>query len=245
MSSKGSPYFSIILPCLNSESTISLTIKSIINQTFENFELIIVDGLSNDKTVSIIKSFKDDRIKVISETDKGIYDAMNKGISLAEGEWLYFIGGDDELFNDTILNSIYKEITPSCLFIFGNVKFQTNSQIYKGNCDFIKIRENNICQQSVFYHRSIFKVFNLFDLQYPIGADWAMNIRCFMMHRKKIKYTNCIIANYSNNGSSTLITDSNFLKKRNCIYIQSYLKSSLSFKIYSFIYLIKTFLKHD
>ena len=95
------PFFSIITASYNSEKTISDTITSVLNLDFNDFEYIIVDGNSKDKTVDIIKSFiskfeaKGITYKFISEKDKGIYDAWNKGIALSEGQWISFLGSDD------------------------------------------------------------------------------------------------------------------------------------------------------
>jgi len=97
------PFFSIIIPTYNSSATISVALNSIIKQSYQNFEVIIVDGLSNDNTISIISQFQDDRIKIFSEKDKGVYDAMNKGINYANGKWIYFMGSDDYFYDNTIL----------------------------------------------------------------------------------------------------------------------------------------------
>src|ERR1700722_16529958 len=99
---------SIIIPTYNSQNTILTALQSIVKQSFDDFEIIIVDGLSNDDTVTIVKNFQDDRIKIISELDNGIYDAMNKGIDRAKGDWLYFLGSDDRLYNDTVLEDVNK-----------------------------------------------------------------------------------------------------------------------------------------
>ena len=93
--------FSIITATYNSEKTLERTIKSVLNQSYSNFEYIIIDGNSSDKTLYIIKKYEEEFtkkklvFKYLSENDKGIYDAWNKGIDLASGEWISFLGSDD------------------------------------------------------------------------------------------------------------------------------------------------------
>ena len=94
------PFISIIIPTFNAESTILKALESILQQTFKDFEILIIDGLSKDKTIEIVENLKDSRIKIHSDKDIGIYDAMNKGIHYAQGKWLYFIGSDDYLYNN-------------------------------------------------------------------------------------------------------------------------------------------------
>src|SRR4249920_3431468 len=100
------PFFSIIIPTYNSESSLNKTLDSILSQTFTDFEIILTDGVSKDDTIAIAESYNDSRLKIHSEPDKGVYDAMNKGMSLATGKWLYFIGSDDYLYNDEVLQTI-------------------------------------------------------------------------------------------------------------------------------------------
>ena len=99
--------FSIITVCFNSEKTIERTIRSVLNQTFSDYEYIIVDGASKDDTMKIVKSYEDKfdgRLHYISEPDKGIYDAMNKGIRLAQGEIIGIVNSDDWLEDDSLMN---------------------------------------------------------------------------------------------------------------------------------------------
>lgn len=116
------PLISIITVSYNSEKTIERTIQSVLNQSYKNIEYIIVDGLSNDKTVEIIEKYKE-KIKYLSEPDKGIYDAFNKGLKLYSGDYVGFVNSDDILLPNAIEILVkyakkYKEKD----FIFGAVK---------------------------------------------------------------------------------------------------------------------------
>ena len=106
---KVNPYFSIITVCYNSEKTIERTITSLRNQSYQNFEYIIIDGGSTDSTLEIIKKNLDVVSILVSEKDEGIYDAMNKGIDLASGEIIGIINSDDWYENDTLENIFTKQ----------------------------------------------------------------------------------------------------------------------------------------
>ncbi|MFV8799959.1 glycosyltransferase family 2 protein [Yersinia sp. LJYL362] len=107
---KNKKLVSIIIATYNVDGYISACLDSILSQSYESYEVIIVDGISSDKSLDIIKSYTDTRIRLYSEKDKGIYDAWNKGVSLAKGEWLLFIGADDVFYSKdslaTLLNAV-------------------------------------------------------------------------------------------------------------------------------------------
>lgn len=88
----------IITVCFNAEQTLRETIQSVLGQTFQDYEYLIIDGNSSDKTLDIVKEYKSDKIKLYSEDDRGIYNAMNKGIAKAKGEYLYFLNAGDSFF---------------------------------------------------------------------------------------------------------------------------------------------------
>src|SRR5882757_1386619 len=98
---------SVITVVYNGASTLEDTIRSVAGQTFRDFEFLIVDGGSKDATIDIIKKYPDTVTRWISEPDKGVYDAMNKGIRLAEGEWLYFLGSDDTFQDSGVLEGFF------------------------------------------------------------------------------------------------------------------------------------------
>lgn len=103
---------SVITICYNAEETIERTIKSVLNQSYKNLEYIIIDGGSKDNTMKIVKRYKDKISSVISEPDNGIYDAMNKGVRIATGEWLNMMNAGDCYTNDEVLNEIFSTSIP-------------------------------------------------------------------------------------------------------------------------------------
>ena len=103
------PVFSIIIPCYNSEEFIRENIYSVVNQSFKDFEIIVIDNVSLDNTREIIESFNDKRIQIVSEPDSGIYDAMNKGLSLINGELVHILNSDDKYSSNMVLQNIFDD----------------------------------------------------------------------------------------------------------------------------------------
>ena len=209
------PLISIIIPALNSIRTLPETLKSIANQKFRDYEVIVVDGGSTDGLVKLLNDYHqyDARIKFISEKDSGIYDGMNKGITMSTGSWLLFLGSDDRLYNDQVFTSVSDSLKlPENNVVYGNVcmvgdsSWAKDNQIYDGPFDLAKILNKNICHQCIFY-RSDFvkKEIGLYNTEYRLCADWDFNLRCFA--KTKFTYLQAIIAFFHGGGLSTRSTD--------------------------------------
>ena len=197
---------SIIIPTYRAANTLSTALNSIIEQKYAHFEIIIVDAASDDETLCIADSFKDKHsdIKIISEPDKGVYDAMNKGIKMAKGEWVYFIGADDYFFNDRVLTDIFLAPNVSKYHvIYGSVYSPVLGEKYDGEFDKTKIANKNICHQSIFYRRDLFKRLGDFNTNYKIFADWEFNLRWFNRKSVKRKYVDITIAFFASDGLSS------------------------------------------
>ena len=179
------PLLSIITASYNSEKTISRTIKSLLNQSFLNFEYIIVDGKSSDKTVEIINSFKKKfdqkgiEYQFISEKDSGIYDAFNKGIKLANGNWISFLGSDDFYVNKALelYSNEIKNLKEEVDFIHSNVKVE-NKKIIKNKWLWKEFkRKMNIAHVGAFHSAIFFKKYGYFDTKYRIAGDYELLLR--------------------------------------------------------------------
>ncbi len=133
------PIITIIIATFNSERFIQSALESVKNQSFQDWECLIVDGVSKDETLSIVKKYMetDERYRYISEPDKGIYDALNKGIGLAKGDWIYILGSDDKVTYDG-LSELMKDKTP-CDVKCGNIILD-----YNGCLKYKKITISNI-----------------------------------------------------------------------------------------------------
>ncbi len=177
------PLVSIIIPVYNAPSTIEASILSAINQTYLRREIIVVDGGSDAGTIEIIKKYEDKLSFFISERDDGVYDALNKGISKAEGEWIYCLGADDRLSSETVLEQIFETPLKSEKVVFGNVMYTDVSHPLVRKKHFSSLNStivwrNTLHQQSVFYHRSLFYNFR-FNTQYLVLADYDLHLMLY------------------------------------------------------------------
>lgn len=201
--------FSIITVCLNAEKAIRGTIESVLNQDWKNFEYIIVDGASTDETIKIIEEYasKDKRIRWYSQKDRGIYNAMNKGIHYAAGNFLYFLNAGDILFTNDVLRKVADKIVdlhPD--IIIGDIVRKTEKGL-KRDCYAVgnELAENlknsiNVCHQAIF--ASIESLKEGFDEQYKICADYDWLCRQ-VADRKKIEKIDLVIADFDMQGISS------------------------------------------
>jgi glycosyltransferase involved in cell wall biosynthesis len=202
---------SVIIVVYNAKETIKSTIDSILAQIYKNIEIVIIDGGSNDGTIDIVNSYSTKINYFITEKDNGVYDAMNKGISASKGEWIFFLGADDTLFNENVLTSIfiynpYSEID----FLYGDVVLTSNQKVYGGERTYMSLVEKNICHQSIFYKRTVFDKIGNYNLNYKILGDFDFNIRVFESSELKRQYINQTIALYNNKGLSSYTLDKEF-----------------------------------
>ncbi len=200
------PKVSIITPAYNSAKDIEACIVSVAQQTYANKEHLIIDNQSGDGTLEIVKKYAllYPHIQCITERDGGIYDAMNKGIERTSGEWLYFLGSDDVLYDKDVLadlmsseEALYSDI------IYGNVEWGPNGALYDGEFTFVKLIKKNICHQAIFFRRNVFDRLGKFDLQYKVLADWAFNLLWIGRDDIHRSYRNRVIATYGLGGYSS------------------------------------------
>ncbi|MFA6144570.1 MAG: glycosyltransferase family 2 protein [Sulfurimonas sp.] len=194
------PLISIITVVYNGEKYLEETIQSVINQTYDNVEYIIIDGGSTDGTVDIINKYENQIDYWVSERDKGIYDAMNKGIDLAFGDYIFFLGADDRLEN--ILHIIFKDINKRYLLVYGNIKYNT-SLFVKSKFSFQTYLHNTIHHQSAFYSKDLFTNFR-YDIRYKIAADYELNLLVYKNHKVETLYSDNIVSICEDDGISRI-----------------------------------------
>ena len=204
---------SVITAVYNGGSTLERAIKSVASQTFSRIEFIIIDGGSTDCSIELLREYNNSIDYWVSEPDKGIYDALNRGIALATGEWLYFLGADDALVDVNVFDSIFSQ-QDDTKFIYGDVVYGNTGRIYGGEFTRRMLTKENICQQGIFYHADLFKIIGNFDLKYPLLADWVFNMQAFALSGVKPTHVNIVIAEYSLDGASNRIIDYAFAKDR-------------------------------
>ncbi|GGA86306.1 glycosyltransferase family 2 protein [Puia dinghuensis] len=198
------PLISIITVVFNGAATLETTIASVINQTWKEIEYIVVDGGSTDGTLALLDKYKDQITLWVSEPDKGVYDAMNKGVRMARGEWLYFLGSDDWLYKDTVVAALFEEpANRDCHLLYGNVISPSYKGLYDGPFTLEKLLSRNVSHQAAFYRKELFQRLGEFNLQYRLHADWDFNLRCFTAEWVKTKFVAVCIAEFGAEGISS------------------------------------------
>jgi len=188
---------SIITVCYNSEKTIKKTLNSVATQVYKKVEHIVIDGKSIDKTISIVKQYPHIK-KIISEPDKGIYDAMNKGIKIAKGDIIGFLNSDDFYIDDNVLlriANIFKK-SPRLDACYADLvyteRLDTSKTIRYWRSS--KFRPNLFSKgwcpphQTFFARRSVYEQFGNFNLNYRISADVELMMRFLEVHKINVRY---------------------------------------------------------
>jgi len=177
------PLISIITTTYNSASTLKDTVNSVLNQTYSSFEYIIIDGNSIDSTVDLIKSFeaefnkKDIKFRWISEPDTGIYDAFNKGVKLANGDWISFLGSDD-MYTKNAVELYIKNLPKNEVdLLYSNIKIigkKNNTGVWSWH----KFRRSmNIGHVGAFHNKNYFNKYGMFNTSYEIAGDYEILLR--------------------------------------------------------------------
>jgi len=174
------PLVTIITVVYNGIDFLEDTIKSVIAQKYENIEYIIIDGGSTDGTLDIIKKYEEHISLWISEPDKGIYDAMNKGIRLANGEWINFLNAGDSYVNADVLSKIFSSNLDKYTLIYGDIiAIKENGKLLnikavdlKNDCSIIDGMK--VCHQAIFYNRAIL---DNYDEKLKLKAEWKHLIK--------------------------------------------------------------------
>ncbi|MEI6480335.1 MAG: glycosyltransferase family 2 protein [bacterium] len=204
---------SIITPSYNSSKTISDTIESVISQNYSDLEYIIVDGASTDNTKDIVSKYQGKiNIKFVSEPDKGIYDAMNKGIGLATGEVIGIINSDDFYINNDVLgkvSDVFKDSnTDACYGDLVYIKDDIKNKIIRywkaGEYKEWKLNYGWIPPHpTLFVRKSVYEKFGLFRLDLKIAADYELMLRLLKKEKIKISYIPHTLVTMRLGGSSS------------------------------------------
>lgn len=220
---------SIITVCYN-EYNVERTLKSVCNQKFTEFEWIVIDGGSTQSILDILNKYKDKMNYFISEPDKGIYNAMNKGLSIATGEYINFLNAGDFYTDDNVLEKISKHLNKD--IIYGNLntftnleKFNTHIYPKKLTIDFLV--ESSLPHPSSFIKRDLFFKYGKYNENLKIVSDWEKWI-IFFINKCSFKHVNIICSNFELGGMSS---KNNLQEEERNIVLKKYISTKQIRKI--------------
>lgn len=203
---------SIITVNLNNKTGLDHTFESINNQSWQSFEYIVIDGGSNDGSLLSIEQNK--RINTyISEPDLGVYDAMNKGIKLASGEYLLFLNSGDQLHQANTLELVNSQLERDDI-IYGNLEFVSQNSsnyvyVYPSTLTFQFLFNKSLGHPATFIKKALFLEYGYYEISYKIIADWVFFINTIVKRQVKTKHINTTISLFEDNGMSSLPENQN------------------------------------
>ena len=209
-SASAGPKISVITIVRNGRQFIEQTIKSVLGQSYGNMEYIVIDGVSTDGTVDIIKSYESEITKWVSEKDEGIADAFNKGLSYATGDYVLFLNSDDALANFDVLAAVAQQIIENKFpeLIYGDYDIlnrESGEVMYRGKVHFSprEIQYGQVLPHPcLFTRRSYFDKYGVFDTQYRIAMDYEWLLRGIL--KERVVHFPRLITNIRGGGISTL-----------------------------------------
>ncbi|QXV67026.1 glycosyltransferase [Mucilaginibacter sp. 21P] len=211
MSQKVQPTVSIITVCYNSAATIEDSIKSVLSQNYANIEYIIIDGNSKDDTLQIVQRYSDKINVIVSEPDKGLYDAMNKGIKLATGDIIGILNSDDIYCSNTIITEIAQEFVERNVdLLYGNITYFKDDPEIKVRTWLAKPYYGNFFDNgdvaphpSLFVKKHVYDKIGVYFPDFKITSDYEFMMRALKINKYKSYHLNKFIVNMRMGGEST------------------------------------------
>ncbi len=206
-----SPKVSIIIVTYNAAGTLQACLDSIFAQKYPAIEVVMIDGKSTDGTVDIIQQNAGKLGYCVSEKDAGIYDAMNKGVKYINGDWVYFLGADDILFDG--FSDLCLELKDNQVIYYGRVMTLGGPTIPADAYAFAKY---GLCHQAMIYPKEVFNG-REFNTRYKISADYAFNMTLFNSGEFTFEFKDHLVANFNQTGVSSTSTDKVFEADRSAL----------------------------
>ena len=222
---------SVITINRNNADGLDKTIQSVINQSYKDFEYIVIDGNSTDHSIDIIKKYNSNINYWVSETDKGIYNAMNKGIAKANGNYVLFLNSGDYLVNNNVLKSVFEKQQTADI-IYGNMQIDWgNGKITSGKMpDKITFKQmyiDTLWHPVSFIKKTLFDKYGLYNEIYKVVADYDFFFKVIIINNVTTYHVNLDIAMYNLNGLSSLPENKDLEQSERKKVIESYLPQSI------------------
>ena len=196
--------FTVITINYNNAEGLRATMESVLKQTYQDFEYIVIDGGSTDGSLEVIRSYADRLSYWVSEPDKGVYHAMNKGIAQAKGEYLNFMNSGDCFYSPQVLNQVAEELQ-ECDILLGrycNRETREVKAVRRGEMTLLTLLKEPFNHQSMFYHRTLF-VSRQYDETLRIQSDFKFNLLSIVFDGCRVAFTDVVVADYDFNGISS------------------------------------------
>jgi glycosyltransferase involved in cell wall biosynthesis len=214
-----SPLITVVMPVLNAARFLPRSLGSLAEQPWRQFEVVLVDGGSEDGTVELATKILADasvlhRIDVVPRS--GIYEAMNHGVDLARGDWIYVMGSDDKLLGADVFEAMapsLRQARADVLVVHGDVWIEEPGYRYGQKWDLRRLLERNISHQSAFYRRAKIRSLGIeYNPRYSLYADWDYNLKLLSLGR--FCYVPLPVASYACAGASSQRVDERFLAEK-------------------------------
>ena len=196
------PFLSIITINYNNLEGLKKTVESVLSQAFGNFEYIIVDGASTDGSVAYLESMAQQFSSLTITPDEGIYDAMNKGIAKATGEYLLFLNSGDALNGDMAINEFTNHKDFGGDIIYGDYLFDKGHKKYPDRLYPAYFMKTSLPHQSTFFRAEVFQKMGGYDLQFPMGADRAFYIKAYLSGLFEFRHVAVFLSKFDLSGIS-------------------------------------------
>ncbi|MCR5261229.1 MAG: glycosyltransferase [Candidatus Gastranaerophilales bacterium] len=234
---------SVVTVCYNSEQVIEKTVQSVVNQTFDDFEYLIIDGASTDRTLEIVRKYqeKSDKIKIFSEKDRGIYDAMNKGIAHASGDYIVFLNADDVFLHENVLKLAAEKMKDDVDLYYGDLVFlekatgKLNNR-RQNNVNYVYLCGGMLFHPAIFASAKLFEKIGNFDLQYKIVADYDWVLRALVKKKSTCKYLDMPITIFADGEGASSNPKNKELHKNERQAVQKKYFSPLMISVSNFLY---------
>jgi glycosyltransferase involved in cell wall biosynthesis len=207
----------IIIVTYNAAEYLQSCLNSIYAQEYTTIDIIVIDGKSADGTADILQQNTAKIHFWVSEKDNGIYDAMNKALPHITGQWVYFLGADDELLPE--FSKMAGELKDENAIYYGNVLADGIKR--SGLISSYYMAKGGIYHQAIIYPASVFEHYT-YNIKYKIAADYALNMRLYKDKRYKFIYVDIIIAKYNHTGISSQVIDEAFEKDKTRLILENF-----------------------